>query len=65
MDDTINLLSSFLNLGNGADYISDLFEPGMLRYNLRNSDHNLTQPLLSQFIHLQGFAFVESTSALH
>ena len=30
--------------GNGPDYISDLFEPRILRYNLRNSDHNLTQP---------------------
>ena len=30
--------------GNGPDYISDLFEPRMFRYNLRNSDHNLTQP---------------------
>ena len=28
---------------NGPDYISDLFEPRILRYNLRNSDHNLTQ----------------------
>ena len=27
---------------NGPDYISDLCEPPMLRYNLRNSDHNLT-----------------------
>ena len=30
--------------GNGPDYISDLFEPRILPYNLRNSDHNLTQP---------------------
>ena len=30
--------------GNGPDYISDLFERRILRYNLRNSDHNLTQP---------------------
>ena len=30
--------------GNGPDYISDLFQPCILRYNLRNSDHNLTQP---------------------
>ena len=40
-------LASFLNVlckGNGPDYISDLFEPRILRYNLRNSDHNLTQP---------------------
>ena len=28
---------------NRADYISDLFEPRILRYNLRNRDHNLTQ----------------------
>ena len=28
--------------GNGPDYISDLFEPRILRYNLRNSDHNVT-----------------------
>ena len=28
---------------NRADYISDLFEPRILLYNLRNRDHNLTQ----------------------
>ena len=28
---------------NEADYTSDLFEPRILRYNLRNRNHNLTQ----------------------
>ena len=30
--------------GNGHDYITDLFESVILHYNLRNSNHNLTQP---------------------
>ena len=29
--------------GNGPDCISNVFEPRLLRYNLRNSEHNLTQ----------------------
>ena len=29
--------------GNGPDCISNVFEPRPLRYNLRNSEHNLTQ----------------------
>ena len=32
--------------GNGPDYISDLFQPRILRYNLKNSDHNLTHGIL-------------------
>ena len=29
--------------GNGPDCISNVFEPRLLRYNLRNSEHSLTQ----------------------
>ena len=32
--------------GNGPDYISDLFQPRILRYNLKKSDHNLTHGIL-------------------
>ena len=30
--------------GNGPDYISSLFEPRILRYDVTNREHNLTQP---------------------
>ena len=29
--------------GNGPDCISNVFEPRLLRYNLRNGEHNLSQ----------------------
>ena len=35
--------------GNGPGYISNLFEPRILLYNLRNSDHNLIQPSYNNY----------------
>ena len=46
--------------GNGPDYISDLFEPRTLRYNLRNSDHNLTQPSYNNRYHHNSFTYKAS-----
>ena len=46
--------------GNGPDYISDLFEPRILRYNLRNSDHNLTQPSYNNRYYHNSFSYKAS-----
>ena len=46
--------------GNGPDYISDLFEPRILRYNLRNSDHNLTQPSYNNRYYHNSFTYKAS-----
>ena len=46
--------------GNGPDYISDLFEPRILRYNLRNSDHNLTQPSYNNRYYHHSFTYKAS-----
>ena len=48
--------------GNGPDYISDLFEPRILRYNLRNSDHNLTQPSYNNRYYHNSFTYKASHS---
>ena len=45
---------------NRADYISDLFEPRILRYNLRNSDHNLTQPSYNNRYYHNSFTYKAS-----
>ena len=47
--------------GNGPDYISDLFEPRILRYNFRNSDHNLIQPSYNNRHYHNSFSY----KALH
>ena len=46
--------------GNGPDYISDLFEPRILRYSLRNSDHNLTQPSYNNRYYHNSFTYKAS-----
>ena len=46
--------------GNGPDYISDLFELRILRYNLRNSDHNLTQPSYNNRYYHNSFTYKAS-----
>ena len=46
--------------GNGPDYISDLFEPRILRYNLRNSDHNLTRPSFNNRYYHNSFTYKAS-----
>ena len=46
--------------GNGPDYISDLFKPRILRYNLRNSDHNLTQPPYNNRYYHNSFSYKAS-----
>ena len=46
--------------GNGPDYISDLFEPRILRYNLRNNDHNLTQPSYNNRYYHNSFSYKAS-----
>ena len=56
--------------GNGPDYISDLFQPRILRYNLKNSDHNLTHfaSYNNRYYHnsfTYKAAFMESASFLH
>ena len=46
---------------NGPDYISDLFEPRMLRYNsVRNSDHNVTQPSYNNRYYHNSFTYMAS-----
>ena len=45
---------------NGTDYISDLFEPHILRYNLRDSDHNLTQPSYNNRYYHNSFTYKAS-----
>lgn len=45
---------------NGPDYISDLFVPRILRYNLRNSDHNLTQPSYNNRYYHNSFTYKAS-----
>ena len=46
--------------GNGPDYISDLFEPRILRYNSRNSDHNLIQPSYNNRYYHNSFTYKAS-----
>ena len=43
--------------GNGPDYSSDLFRPRILRYNLRNSNHNLTQPSYNNRYYHNSFTY--------
>ena len=50
--------------GNGPDFISDLFEPRTLRYNLRNSDHNLTQPSYNNRYHHNSFTYKASCQGI-
>ena len=45
---------------NGTDYISDLFEPHILRYNLRDSDHNLNQPSYNNRYYHNSFTYKAS-----
>ena len=45
---------------NGTDYISDLLEPHILRYNLRDSDHNLTQPSYNNRYYHNSFTYKAS-----
>ena len=40
--------------------ISDLFEPRIFRYNLRNSDHNLTQPSYNNRFYHNSFTYKAS-----
>ena len=49
-----------MHKGNGPDYISDLFESRILRYNLRNSDHNLTQPSYNNRYYHNSFSYKAS-----
>ena len=46
--------------GNGPVYIFDLFEPRILRYNLRKSDHDLTQPSHNNRYYYNSFAYKAS-----
>ena len=46
--------------GNGPAYISDLFEPRILRHNLTNSDHNLTQPSYNNWYYHNSFTYKAS-----
>ena len=45
---------------NGPDYISDSFEPRKLRYNLRNSDHNLIQQSCNNRYYHNSFTYKAS-----
>ena len=46
--------------GNGPDYISDLFEPRILHYNLKNNDHNLPQPSYNNRYYHNSFTYKAS-----
>ena len=43
-----------------ADYISDLFEPRILPYNLRNRDHSLTQASYNNRYYHNSFTYKAS-----
>ena len=46
--------------GNGPDYISSLFEPRILRYNVTNREHNLTQLFYNNRYYHNSFTYKAS-----